>query len=266
MKMPLTSFTSGIGVEVVPDLYCFPVQIVNICLIGDPSNHDFVLVDAGMPDSHDMIIEEVERRFGPNAKPKAIVLTHGHFDHIGALEELLKKWDVPVYAHHLEEPFLTGQENYPPPNTGAEGLVAKLSPLFPRKSINISKQLHVLPKDNSIPVLPEWKVVHTPGHTPGHISLYRERDEALIAGDAFVTVEQESLYEVLTQKQEIHGPPAYFTMDWQAASQSVKTLAKLKPKTAITGHGLPMTGNTLVEQLSTLAENFDETEIPANKK
>ncbi|MBM7661023.1 glyoxylase-like metal-dependent hydrolase (beta-lactamase superfamily II) [Bacillus mesophilus] len=266
MKMPLTSITSGIGMEVVPDLYCFPIQIVNICFIGEPNSKEFVLVDAGMPDSQDMIIEEAEKRFGSGAKPTAIILTHGHFDHIGALQELLKTWDVPVYAHHLEEPYLTGQENYPPPNTEAEGLVAKLSPLFPRNSINISKNLQILPNDHTIPFLPDWKVIPTPGHTPGHISLYRERDQALIVGDAFVTVEQESLYEVLTQKQEMHGPPAYFTADWQAASSSVKTLAKLKPKTAITGHGLPMTGNTLMENLTVLAENFDETEIPDNKK
>ncbi|WP_246942396.1 MBL fold metallo-hydrolase [Bacillus pinisoli] len=266
MKMPLTSLTSGMGIEVLPDLYFFPIQIVNICFIGKANQQEFVLVDAGMPDCHEMIFEEAENRFGPGAKPSAIILTHGHFDHIGALEELLNKWDVPVYAHQAEEPFLTGQENYPPPNTGAEGLVSKLSPLFPRNSINISKNLQILPQDGSIPVLPDWKVIHTPGHTPGHISLYREHDEVLIAGDAFVTVEQESLYEVLTQKQEMHGPPAYFTMDWQAASKSVKKLAALKPKTAITGHGLPMTGNNLMEGLTTLAANFDETEIPENRK
>ncbi len=265
-KMPLTSITSGIGIEVLPDLYCFPVQIANVIFIGFPGLKEFVLVDAGMPDSENLVLKGIKKRFGPDAELKAIILTHGHFDHVGALEGLLAKWDVPIYSHKLEEPYLTGQTDYPPPNSDVPGLVAKMSPRFPRQSIDISKQLQLLPDDGSIPVLPDWKFIHTPGHTPGHISLYREKDEALIAGDAFVTVEQESLYEVLTQKQEFHGPPAYFTMDWPAASSSVKKLAELKPKVAITGHGFPMTGLELVDNLTKLAEQFDETEIPDNRK
>lgn len=264
--MPLTSVSSGVGIEVLPDLYCFPVQVVNICLVGTPGTNEFVLIDAGMPESHEMIISEIISRFGSDAKLKGIVLTHGHFDHVGALHELLKKWNVPVYAHKLEESYLTGQTDYPPPNTDVPGLVAKMSPFFPRHSINIGESLQIIPKDGSIPILPEWKAIHTPGHTPGHISLYREQDGALIAGDAFVTVEQESLYDVLTQKQEFHGPPAYFTIDWHAASDSVKKLSILKPTVAITGHGLPVTGKELIENLTTLADAFDETEIPANKK
>ncbi|MBM6619968.1 MBL fold metallo-hydrolase [Bacillus suaedaesalsae] len=265
-KMPLTSITSGIGIEVLPDLYCFPVQIVNIVFIGNPNTKEFILVDAGMPDSEDMILAEVENRFGQNAKCKGIVLTHGHFDHIGALKALIKKWNVTVFAHKLEEPFLTGKEDYPPPNTEVEGLVAKMSPFFPRHSIDIADSLQLLPEDGSIPVLPDWKYLSTPGHTPGHISLYRERDGALIAGDAFVTVEQESLYDVLTQKQEIHGPPAYFTIDWSLASNSVKKLAGLNATVAITGHGLPLTGHDILDNLTQLAANFDTTEVPENRK
>ena len=265
-KMPLTSISSGGGIEVLPDLYCFAVQIVNICYIGFPDTNEFVLIDAGMPDSHDMIINEALERFGPDAKLKGIVLTHGHFDHVGALHELLKKWNVPVYAHKLEEPFLTGRTDYPPPNTEVPGLVAKMSSFFPRHSIDIGNYLQIIPEDGAIPFMPDWKVIHTPGHTPGHISLFREKDGALIAGDAFVSVEQESLYEVITQKQELHGPPAYFTMDWSAASNSVNRLANLKPKLAITGHGFPIAGNELINGLTSLVNSFDETEIPANRK
>lgn len=252
--------------ELLPDVYCFPVQIVNVCFIGFPGRKEFVLVDAGMPDSEKLLMKGIKKRFGADAVLKAIILTHGHFDHVGALEAILEKWNVPVYAHKLEEPYLTGQTDYPPANPDVPGLVAKMSPRFPRHSIDISGQLQILPEDGSIPCLPDWKYIHTPGHTPGHISLYREQDEVLIAGDAFVTVEQESLYEVITQKQEIHGPPAYFTMDWLQASSSVKKLAALKPKVAITGHGLPMTDTELVENLTILAEQFEETEIPENRK
>jgi glyoxylase-like metal-dependent hydrolase (beta-lactamase superfamily II) len=268
VKMPLTSITSGVGINVTEDVYCLPIQIVNVCFIGNPQvSNEFVLIDAGMPDSEEMIITGAIERFGNDCKLKAVVLTHGHFDHIGALKEITKKWDVPVYAHEHEAPYLTGKTDYPKPNPQASsGLVAKMSPFFPRHSIDISDRLQLFRDDEVIPCLPGWKVVHTPGHTPGHVSIYREEDGLLIAGDAITTVEQESLYEVITQKQEMHGPPAYFTSDWRAASNSVKKLANLKPNIAISGHGLPMSGEELRKELQILADNFDETEIPVNRK
>ncbi|MGF2616056.1 MBL fold metallo-hydrolase [Rossellomorea aquimaris] len=193
-KMPMTSVASGIGIEVLPDLYNYTVQIVNIAFVGNPrASNEFILIDAGMPDSHEMIIKAAQERFGDDCVCKAIILTHGHFDHVGALEGLLKKWDVPVYAHSMEKPYLSGESDYPPPNTEESGLVAKMSTTFPRHSIDISSNLNILPEDGTIPVLPDWRYIQTPGHTPGHISLFRDRDQALIAGDAFINVEQEKL-------------------------------------------------------------------------
>ena len=73
------------------------------------------------------------------ARPQAIILTHGHFDHTGAVEELLKNWDVPVYAHPREMPYLTGQIKYPPPDPGVGGgLMSFISPLYPRGPVDIS--------------------------------------------------------------------------------------------------------------------------------
>lgn len=76
--------------------------------------------------------------------------------------------------------------------------------------------------------MPGFRWIHTPGHTLGHISLFRDEDRALIVGDAFVTVKQESLYKVLIQKKEISGPPRYFTTDWLAAWDSVKKITSTK--------------------------------------
>lgn len=125
--IPATSIESGSGIEVLPDLYCYTVQIVNIVLIGNPGTGEFVLVDAGMPYSANKIISVIEERFGMNKRPKAIILTHGHFDHVGAIIELIKHWDVPVYAHELELPYLTGKTPYPDPDPTVEGgMVSKM--------------------------------------------------------------------------------------------------------------------------------------------
>ncbi|WP_053363046.1 MBL fold metallo-hydrolase [Bacillus sp. FJAT-27251] len=261
--IPATSENSGTGVEVLPDLYSHTIQIVNLFLVGKPGTKDFVLVDAGMPGSFEDIVALAEERFGSDAVPKAIILTHGHFDHVGALVELLNHWNVPVYAHELEIPFLTGQMNYPDPDPTVEGgMVAKMSPLFPNEAIDIGNHVQKLPDDRTVPGMPGFRWVHTPGHTPGHVSFFREEDRALIAGDAFVTVKQESLYKVITQEQEISGPPRYLTHDWPAAWESVKKLEALNPAVAVTGHGLPMSGQKLAVNLQKLSHEFDRVAIP----
>ena len=81
-----------------------------------------------MPKCANEIISVAKDRFGTNSRPKAIILTHGHFDHVGGIIELIKYWDVPVYAHQMEIPFLTGQQSYPKPDPTVEGgMVAKMS-------------------------------------------------------------------------------------------------------------------------------------------
>lgn len=262
--MPLFSETSGIGQEVLPDIYCYTNQIVNVVFVGNPEkSKDWIMIDTGMPDSARRLLKVAEERFGENNPPQAIILTHGHFDHVGAVVDLVREWNVPVYAHELELPFLTGKESYPEPDGTVEGgLVAKMSPMFPNEPINLGNNVQALPQDGSVPHMSEWRWLHTPGHAPGHISLFREKDKTLIAGDVFVTVKQESLYKVMTQEIEINGPPRYLTTDWQAAKQSVEKVAALKPEVAVTGHGRPLSGKELSDGLQKLVNEFDERAIP----
>ncbi|MEK4628158.1 MBL fold metallo-hydrolase [Solibacillus sp. FSL R7-0682] len=265
--VPATTINSGRGEEVLPDIFYYTIQISNICLVGEQNTQDFVLVDAGMPDSADQIIAITAERFGTKSRPKAIILTHGHFDHVGALIELVRHWEVPVYAHKLEMPYLTGEKSYPEPDSTVEGgLMAKMAPFFPHEPINLGDYIHTLPEDGTVPHMPDFKWIHTPGHTPGHISLFREKDGTLIAGDAFVTVKQDSLTKVYLQTQEINGPPKYFTPDWIASRESVMKLEALKPEVAVTGHGIPMSGQQLAEGLEKLVKNFDNLAIPDHGK
>ncbi|MEO7298132.1 MAG: MBL fold metallo-hydrolase [Verrucomicrobiota bacterium] len=231
--------------------------IVNSYLISE-TNGTWCLVDAGMSPGHaEKIFQVAAQHFGAESKPAAIFLTHGHFDHVGSLKNLLRRWNVPVYAHRLEMPYLTGRASYPPADpTAGGGLMTRLSPLFPTTGIDVGNQVQTLPGDNSIPLMPSWKWIHTPGHTAGHVSFFRESDRTLIVGDAFVTVKNESAIAILFQKQKVNRPPSSFTTDWEQARQSVEKLADLRPTYAATGHGIPMHGNQLREQLNDLAANF----------
>lgn len=240
-------------------------MFVNFYMIQNNDDNSWVLVDAGLKWSAHKIKNMATELFGEHSRPSAIILTHGHFDHAGSVAELAEEWNVPVYTHFMEIPFLTGKSSYPPadPTVGG-GLMSSLSFTYPVGPINIWNHINVLPSNGSIPGLNDWKYIHTPGHTPGHISLYRESDKVLIAGDAFVTTKAESLLSVLLQTKKISGPPKYLTTDWEASKESVNTLANLEPKVAATGHGKPMRGAELRDALLELNQHFDEVAVPHN--
>jgi glyoxylase-like metal-dependent hydrolase (beta-lactamase superfamily II) len=225
---------------------------------------NWVLVDAGLYGSANRIRKVAEEKFGKDARPSAIILTHGHFDHVGALKELAETWNVPVYAHHLEIPYLTGLSSYPPPDPSVGGgAMAYLSFMYPKKPIDLGGLVQPLPADGSVPGLPEWKWYHTPGHSPGHVSFFRETDRTLIAGDAIVTRKPESALAILTDEPEVCGPPTYFTPDWPAAKRSVELIANLNPNVVATGHGIPMQGERMQDELTELASMFDQLAVPA---
>lgn len=264
--IPMTSVDSGKLREVTPDVAYYTNQIVNLIMIGTPGSQ-WVLVDAGMPKSAKEILKNAEERFGKSNPPSAIIITHGHFDHVGSIVDLLTEWKCPVYAHPLEFPFLTGQQAYPEPDTSVEGgLLAKISSIYPVEPVDIKEYLQPLPVDNTITHLPGWKWIHVPGHSPGQIALFRESDRFLISADAFVTVKQDSLYRVLVQKTEVCGPPVYLTTDWDAAYHAVVRLAGLHPESVISGHGTAMQGQELREGLSHLITNWNEDALPSHGK
>ena len=253
------------SLQITPDILVLQFRVVNACIVSNlgPNFDKWVLVDTGLENSAEFIIKCAKEKFGEDSKPEAIILTHGHFDHVGSVKKLSEYWDVPVYIHKLELPYVTGKKDYPLADPKVdEGLVAKMSPTFPHTSIDLGKRAIELPSDGSIPPMPGWMYIHTPGHCEGHISLFKKDGNIIIAADAFSTLKQESIISVITQKEDISGPPKYLTTNWDVAKKSIEKIAKLNPSLAIPGHGQPMQGESLKKHLEYLIDNFNEIAKP----
>jgi glyoxylase-like metal-dependent hydrolase (beta-lactamase superfamily II) len=117
--------------------------------------------------------------------------------------------------------------------------------------------IETAPGADSVSPAAGWEIIHSPGHTPGHISLFRPSDLALLVGDAFCTTKPESFFEAaLAQVPELHGPPAYFTADPEQASHSIRILANLHPRVIAPGHGRPIAGAQVEQRLEQFAAAY----------
>ena len=268
MRVELQSTPATFGdvtTSLPDDLTYLRTVLVNVYFFGPwhAGDRNWALIDTGVRGAVGPIVRAARQRFGSGARPSAIILTHGHFDHVGAARELAQLWNVPIYVHPLELPYLTGQSSYAPPDpTVGGGVMATLSVLYPRGPVDLRPHVRALPADGSVPGMPGWRWVHTPGHTAGHISLFRDFDRVVIAGDAVVTTKQESMAAVLRQRPQLHGPPRYYTPDWETARKSVVKIAALEPAVLATGHGVPLRGAGMNEALHELADHFDDLAVP----
>ena len=216
-----------------------------------------------MPHCGQLIRSAAESLFGPGARPAAILLTHIHPDHSGSALELARNWDVPVYVHPDELPLAAG--GYLPEygNPLDRWLVAPLLRLLPRRKIeesvsrnSLEGTARALAPDGSVPGLPDWQAIPTPGHTPGHVAFFRGRDRVLITGDAILTVNLNSVRDLLAARHRISGPPYISTWNWPAAKQSVAVLARLQPRVLACGHGRLVSGPGTAGKLSSFSGQF----------
>lgn len=251
--------------EIAPGVVCVPTSFVNTYLLGEPGG-PWAVVDTGLRPFASKVIAAAEERFGRDSKPVGIFLTHGHFDHSGSARVLSDHWGVPVYAHRLELPYLTGRSGYPPPDPTVGGAIAMLSRVLPHDGIDLGGRLRtlvsvasvpdVLDDEGPLPGLPGWKWVFTPGHSPGHVAYFRAADRTLIAGDSVATLDMESYLELAIKQQEISTAGAPFICDWEKYAASLQTVADLEPLTLACGHGIPMGGGEVADDLARFARHF----------
>ena len=230
-------------------------HFVNVYFIDAGAPGEWVLIDTSLPGSAQPIRQAAEQLYGTGAKPQAIILTHGHPDHVGSALELAQGWGVAVIAHPLEIPYITRPAYYPPADPTVGGLLGVLSPFFPRELPSVQDVLAPLPLDtDAVPFLPQWRWLHVPGHAPGQIALFRDADRTLIGADAFATAEP--LLGLLLNIPKISVAGAPFNYDWEQCRASVQQLAALEPRHIGCGHGPVMSGPAALRALQQLANDF----------
>ncbi len=226
------------------------------------SGLSWVLIDTSWPNRGQVIKQTAERLFGAGTRPAAILLTHAHGDHAGSALELARSWELPVYVHPGELPLAAGK--YLPEYGDPIGrwLIEPLMRLMPRRAArmpakaSITEAAQAFNPEAGVPGLPDWECIPTPGHNPGHVCFFRPGDRVLITGDAVLTVNFNSLWDLLWFKQRVSGPPWISTWNWPAAKQSVAALARLEPRVLAPGHGTPM-ANATAAKLRALAESLN---------
>jgi glyoxylase-like metal-dependent hydrolase (beta-lactamase superfamily II) len=240
--------------RIAPDVGWLPVSFSNVYFIGRPGGK-WVLLDTAFLGCEKEILAAADARFGTGSRPESIILTHGHMDHAGSAMVLAEIWDVPIYVHRREIPFLTGKAHYPPADPTVGGALAFLSRFYLTRPHNLSGRIREL-EAGEVPGASGWQWLATPGHSPGHIALFRSSDRVLLAGDAFTTVNMDSWTGLVSGRQQLSPPPRPFTIDWEAARSSLKELAHLRPNVAGSGHGIPIADPNLPDRMQAFAQTI----------
>jgi hydroxyacylglutathione hydrolase len=192
----------------VHQLKGMPPHAINVYLVSD------VLVDAGTPSARRRIVRELSGR-----EVGAHLVTHAHPDHFGSSHAVCEQFDLPLWTGERDaEAIETGRPVPSPTRVGALLSRAPMPPAHP-----VARRL-----TEGDTVGAGFTVLDVPGHSPGHIALWREADRTLIAGDVFFNLPR------------LGPPPRFLTVDPDANRTAMRRLADLRPALVLFGHGPPL--------------------------
>jgi glyoxylase-like metal-dependent hydrolase (beta-lactamase superfamily II) len=205
-------------IEIAPDVWLldgFPRYMVNVYLIGD------VVLDAGMRQAAPGLLRQLK-----GDRVNACTLTHVHPDHQGASHALCEAHQVPLWcgaadAPAMERGDLTGQ--YPP-----GPVIALIDRIATGPAHPVERGLREGDE------VAGFTIIDAPGHSPGQVAYWREKDRVLILGDVLANVNLNTL------RPGLHEPPTRFTLNVGQNRESARKLAALKPRIVCFGHGAPL--------------------------
>ncbi|MGG2065539.1 MBL fold metallo-hydrolase [Bacillus sp. S14(2024)] len=223
--------------------------VLHPTLIWD--NETAILIDTGMPGQLDQIRTAMNDAGVPFEKLKAVIVTHQDLDHIGSLPEILQAAtnQIDVYAHELDKPYIEGI--FPLIKTNPEHMNKEAWASLPKemqflyKNPPKSKVDHSLEDGQLLPYCGGIQVIYTPGHTPGHVSLYLKKSKTLVAGDAMICVDG-----------SLQGPVQRTTLDMNTALASLQKYLNFDIESVICYHG-GICINAPKEQIQNLAERVE---------
>lgn len=191
----------------------YPSHIVNVYLVRD------VLIDAATRWARGRILGELHGR-----RLSLVALTHCHPDHQGVASHVCTRFGVPLACHEADVPFMEGRQPMGPGNW-----LVRLGNRFlagPPHPVD-----RVLRDGDEVA---GFRVIHAPGHTPGHVIYFRESDRLAIAGDLLANM------SFVTFRPGLREPPPFFSVDRAQNRRSIQTLLALKPQLVCFGHGPPL--------------------------
>ncbi len=202
-------------IAVAPDLWLLTGyrHLINVYLAGD------VLIDAGTRWAWPRLLRQLGRR-----RVRLVALTHCHPDHQGCAKALCERYGVPLACHEADVPAMEGQARMVPRNWLVRlGEWAWAGPPCP-----VGRVL----RDGD--ELAGFRVLHAPGHTPGHVIYFRASDRVAVAGDVLANV------NFVTWRPELREPPPFFSADRLQNCRSMRLLWDLQPALVCFGHGPPL--------------------------
>jgi glyoxylase-like metal-dependent hydrolase (beta-lactamase superfamily II) len=198
------------------------------------------VIDAGMQSDGKKILGYITTKM--MRKPsdvKTLVITHCHVDHVRGAAALKAATGAKVAVHEADADFVSGKTKYPLPG-GLTGLLFRLiSPFFHATPVEPDLRL----KEND--TVGRLTVLHTPGHTPGSMSLYDGKDKTLFVGDI-----------AIFQKGNLKGPPPQFTQDMGQAKVSLERLSRLDFEVLLSGHGEPLKSKDAPKMIAELTKRL----------
>jgi glyoxylase-like metal-dependent hydrolase (beta-lactamase superfamily II) len=203
-----------------------PNEIHPSLILDETGGH--TLVDTGLPGQEGEIGESLAEAGVQTNELGRIILTHQDLDHVGSCSPLARESGVQVLAHDEDAPYING--NMTPIKLTPEALEQRpqMREFYERwQPPRIDAPLR---DEDRLDLAGGVLVIATPGHTPGHVSLYLERSRTLIAGDALTA-----------EDGQLNGPNPQATPDMETAWQSVQKLAELDVQNIVCYHGGPVT-------------------------
>ncbi len=231
--------------QIIPGLYTFTALLIGRVYVIEDSD-GLTLIDTGIESAAPKILRQLEES-GRAGQVRRIIVTHAHFDHVRGLPELKRVTGAEVITSYVERPYIEGKLPVPTPPKESLRALDRLMASPPKPMPGTQVDREVGDGDMIAEVFGGLQVIFTPGHSPGHISLWQAEKRVLITGDVMMNPPLVGL----------RLPFAAFTADMDENRRSVKRVAVLKPEVICFGHGKP-----LLKDAASMLEAFADKVMP----